>query len=210
MNANVSALYCAIVLGWGMTFCVAATSCGQEKNQTTQVAVLDIAEVFKKYKSFNDKLEAIKVEAKALKKASEDGEGGVGELVKQRAELQDREAEIYAESYQEVQAAVEKIADEYGILLVVRADTSQDVPSAGQFLSETESTDIEKERGSWKGLSRAEVIKRINSNVIYHKQLDLTRLVIKTLEKASNVSAAAGKCEHCGQSLKKMKELKPR
>ena len=81
-------------------------------------------------------------------------------------QLLNREAMIYYETYKTMQEVVTSIAQENGISLVLRYDSS-----------EIEST------------NRPEVIKGVNRTVVYHSRLDLTTLVSETMNKRT---ASAG------------------
>ncbi len=84
------------------------------------------------------------------------------------ADLLNREAKIYFETYQRMQSVVSSIANKHGISLVLRFD------------SETiEST------------NRAEVIKGVNRSVVYHRRLDLTNMVIREMN-PSQAQASSG------------------
>ena len=74
------------------------------------------------------------------------------------AELLNREARVYFETYNEMQALVEGMAKEYGLSLVLRFDSESINPN-----------------------NRNEVIKGVNRAVVFHRQLDLTTLVSKEL-----------------------------
>ena len=73
-------------------------------------------------------------------------------------DLLTRESQIYYSTYQEMQTAVAKIAQQYGISLVLRFDSEEIDPT-----------------------NRGEVIKGVNRAVVYHHKLDLTNMVIKAL-----------------------------
>ena len=72
------------------------------------------------------------------------------------AELLNREAQIYYATYQKMQSVVGKLAAEYGISLVIRFDGSDVNQSA-----------------------RPEVIKAVNRSVVFHRDIDITSMVIK-------------------------------
>ena len=80
-------------------------------------------------------------------------------------DLLNREAQIYYETYQQVQSTVANIASQYGISLVLRFDSEP--------INQT---------------NRGEVIKGVNRSVVYHHKLDLTNMVIRAL----NPQAAEG------------------
>jgi Skp family chaperone for outer membrane proteins len=76
-------------------------------------------------------------------------------------ELLNREAKIYFDTYQEMQAVVSSIANQHGISLVLRFDSDEIDP-----------------------MNRPEVIKGVNRAVVFHRRLDLTNLVIKQMNPA--------------------------
>lgn len=81
------------------------------------------------------------------------------------AELLNREARVYFETYREMQAVVEGMAKKYGLSLVLRFDSE-----------------------AINAKNRAEVIKGVNRAVVFHRELDLTSFVSKEL----NARMAAG------------------
>lgn len=74
------------------------------------------------------------------------------------AELLNREAGIYFETYQRMQGVLSEIASQHGISLVLRFD-SQEIDRA----------------------NREAVIKGVNRPVVFHRRLDLTNLVIQNM-----------------------------
>ena len=81
-------------------------------------------------------------------------------------DLLNQEAEIYFNTYTEMQEVVKSVAQQYGISLVLRFDSAA----------------IDK-------TSRPEVIKGVNRAVVFHHKLDLTKMVIKSM---SGATASAG------------------
>ena len=81
-------------------------------------------------------------------------------------ELLNREARIYFDTYTRMQQVVSTLAGEYNISLIIRFDSQAINPE-----------------------NRPEVIKGVNRNVVYQKNLDLTTMVI---EKMATVAAAPG------------------
>lgn len=154
------------------------------------VTVLDVAKVFEQNQAFSTKMEQIKTQATALKESIQERQRKiqqdamavqdleVGSETRNQRELEleqrqtalrtearqkeqdllNREAQIYYETYEAMQSVVTKVAQENNIALVLRYD----------------STPIDK-------TNRNEVIKGVNRTVVYHKQLDLTKLVSETL-----------------------------
>jgi Skp family chaperone for outer membrane proteins len=174
---------------------------GQDSsNETGIVAILDVAKVFKNYPPHEEKMSAIKQEADKLKaeiqtaqdKIRQDAmplqdlEPGTAERNQLEAELEqrqaslrvqarqseqdllNREAKIYYDTYQEMQRVVAGLAQKHSISLVLRFDSS-----------EFDST------------NRAEVIKGVNREVVFHQRLDLTKMVIQGMNGAS-ASADSG------------------
>ena len=158
----------------------------QEKGTSGLVTVLDVAKVFDQNPWFKQRMEAIKGEADALKSqitkqqeqirnealaiqnlevGSPDRNSKEREIEQRQADLRtsarqseqkllNREAEIYFETYNTMREVVSSIAQENGISLVLRYDSTEINPS-----------------------NRPEVIKGVNRTVVYHRQLDLTKLV---------------------------------
>lgn len=86
-------------------------------------------------------------------------------------DLLNREAQIYYDTYQQMQSVVSSLAAEYNITLVLRYDSTPIDP---------------KERG--------EVVKGVNRSVVYQRDLDLTQMVIERMAKTS--SAGMGQNIH--------------
>ena len=84
------------------------------------------------------------------------------------AELLNREARVYYDTYREMQAVVEGMAKEYGLSLVLRFDSESIDPN-----------------------NRNEVIKGVNRAVVFHRQLDLTKFVSDELNKRMSSAAAS-------------------
>ena len=78
------------------------------------------------------------------------------------ADLLNREAGIYYETYQQMQSIVGGLASQHGISLVLRFDSEQIDPT-----------------------NRTEVIKGVNRAVVYHRRLDLTTMVSKAMNTRS-------------------------
>ena len=178
---------------------VALSASVASAQQTGRVAILDVARVFKENASFDAKVKAIKAEADQLKvqiTAEQDRikaevlnlrgmEAGPkrnqmeADLEQQHtrlrtttrqseSELLNREARVYFETYGEMQAVVEGLAKEYGLSLVLRFDSESIDPN-----------------------NRNEVIKGVNRAVVFHRQLDLTKLVSDQLN--ARMAAAPAK-----------------
>ncbi len=151
------------------------------------VAVLDVAKVFKVNQGFDSEMKIIKNEAEGLKaKIQQDQEDikseamqisqyGAGTpernqmeaAVEQKqaalrtmarqaeADLLNREAKVYFDTYQKMKTVVSELSAKHGISLVVRYDGSPVNPD-----------------------NRPEVIKAVNRSVVYHRDIDLTNMVI--------------------------------
>jgi Skp family chaperone for outer membrane proteins len=82
------------------------------------------------------------------------------------ADLLNREAGIYYETYQQMQSIVGGLASQHGISLVLRFDSEQIDPA-----------------------NRTEVIKGVNRAVVYHRRLDLTTMVSKAMNSLAKASS---------------------
>lgn len=173
-----------------------------QEAQSGLVAILDVAKVFKQNQEFDSQMKAIKAEAETLKgqitqqqdaikaSAQKVTEYEIGspnrnkmelELEQQQtalrtkarqaeANLLNREARIYYETYQKMQGIVSSVAAQNGISLVLRFDSEKIDPT-----------------------NRAEVIKGVNRAVVYHRQLDLTKMVSNAMNGPSaQAQAPAG------------------
>lgn len=164
------------------------------------VAILDVAKVFKENQTFDSQMKAIKAEADRLKaKITQEQEAikaraqqvtqydlGSPERNKLEAELEqeqtalrtkarqaeadllNREARVYYETYQQMQTVVSSVAGANGISLVLRFDSEDIDPT-----------------------NRGEVIKGVNRAVVYHRQLDLTRMVATAMN-SQQANAGSG------------------
>ena len=174
-------------------FSLAGTLNAQNSNGG-MVAVLDVAKVFEGNEVFNNRMEAIKAEANQFKSEMEaeqvaiqqQAEGlktlnqGSPEFNSLQAELEqktatlrtkaqqtntallNKEAKIYYDTYQQMQTVVADLASKYNITLVIRWDSKPIDPA-----------------------KRDEVIKGVNRNIVYQKDLDLTSLVIDNMRAVS-------------------------
>lgn len=177
---------------------ITAQSEAQEKGTSGLVTVMDVAKVFDQNPWFKQRMEAIKGEADSLKAqittkqeqirnealsvqklevGSNERNNKEREIEQRQAELRttarqseqqllNREAEIYFETYKTMREVVTSIAQENGISLVLRYDSSEIDPS-----------------------NRPEVIKGVNRTIVYHRQLDLTKMVSEQMN-ARTASAA--------------------
>lgn len=73
-------------------------------------------------------------------------------------ELLTKEAQAYYETYQKMQQVVASMAEQHGIVMVLRFDSEEIDPT-----------------------NRGDVIKGVNRAVVYHKQLDITQEVIRAM-----------------------------
>lgn len=163
------------------------------------VAVLDVVKVFESNTVFNDRMNAIKAEAEQFKMQMEqqqaalqqkaaplkDYKPGSPEFNQLQAQLEqetaslrtqaqqtntellNREARIYFDTYVKLQQAVAELATQYNINLIIRFDSQPIDPD-----------------------NRGEVIKGVNRNIVYQKNLDLTSMVIEKMAAASATSAS--------------------
>ncbi len=155
------------------------------------VVVLDMNVVFESHGGFKSKMEKIKGEVvgyeeqlkgkgnalrseletlnatyKAGSPEHQAGEASLAErdaklgiqATQKRKQVADQQAQVYYDSYQEILASVRKVASQYNVSLVIRYD----------------SRDINRE-------DRNEVIRGINRNVIFQRDLDITDLVLADL-----------------------------
>ncbi len=79
-----------------------------------------------------------------------------------------REARIYYDTYSQMQSVVAAAAEKYGISLVVRFD-SQPIDAS----------------------NRGEVVKGVNRNVVFQKNLDLTSMVIERMGAPSSAGVGS-------------------
>ena len=151
------------------------------------VAVLDVAKVFKVNKNFDTEMKNIKQEADGLKaqiqqqqeaikseamqisqyEAGSPDRNKMEAAVEQKqaalrtsarqaeADLLNREAKVYFDTYTRMQSVVSELAAKHGISMVVRFDGADVDPTV-----------------------RPDVIKAVNRTVVYHKDIDLTNMVI--------------------------------
>ena len=157
-------------------------SFAQSESNQQLIAILDVSKVFRQDASFIETLQELKERAKQVKDGDFDSQQ---QREKAMAEVQQLESDAYAECYKRMSEVVASLAKQYGIKMVMRSDT--------------EVIDMK---------DRTEVIKKINSPIVYHYQLDLTNLVIKEMKKVSSVSItpeppAPNFCDQCGQKLSK-------
>jgi Skp family chaperone for outer membrane proteins len=174
----------------------------------TSVVVLDVALVFKSHARFKQRLDEVRREIDKLdgeytrdrqailsqgtrlsnfrsgspeykkiedRMARESAELRIKTFARKN-ELLEREGKIYHETYREIQSAVARVAERYNISLVARYDS--------------ESTEAD-DRGS--------VLKAINREVVYQRNLDITKLVIEQVN-SPTVAAAAGKASETSKN----------
>ena len=163
--------------------------------------MLDVAKVFKVNKNFDSEMKNIKTQAESLKSQIQQQqevikaeamkisqyEAGSSERNKMEADVEqkqaglrtsarqaeadllNREARVYYDTYMSMQKVVGDIAAKHNISLVVRYDGGRVDPA-----------------------SRPEVIKAVNRSVVFHRDIDLTNMVIEAMgprvaEAASNL-----------------------
>ena len=126
-------------------------------------------------KSITEQQEAIRSRAEGLSQyevGSAERNNMEAQLAQEQAALQtkarqaemdllNREAGIYYETYKNMQTVVERLAQKFGIALVLRFDSTEIDPT-----------------------NRPEVIKGVNRSVVYHSKLDLTKFVMEGLNPA--------------------------
>ena len=174
----------------GLLVALGSSVNGQEaQGQSGIVAVLDVAKVFKEHAQFNASMENIKgdiakfeEEFRGKRESLQNQIRALQNLVGQpefkteeaalarkeadlqieanqkRADILKQEAEIYYQTYNQVVQTVAKLSGTYGISLVIRYDSGP-----------IDQTD------------RPSVIKGVNRNVVFQRDLDLTSLVLAEL-----------------------------
>jgi Skp family chaperone for outer membrane proteins len=167
-----------------------------QETSSGMVAVLDVAKVFEDNIVFNQRMEAIKTEAEQFKAKMEAEQETIrreaerlneytpdstefkqleSQLEQRTATLRttarqtntamlNREAKIYYDTYTQMQEILATVAGEYNITLIIRFDS-----------------------GAIDATNRGEVVKGVNRNVVFQKNLDLTNMVI---ERMGSVSSA--------------------
>ena len=137
-------------------------SCSMASAQETSVtAILDVNKVLESMEEKSSKIKPIKKKIKVLRKA--DGGEETAEKIKA---LNQQQADILSERYHRITKVVDRIARAYNINLVHNFNSKKP-----------------------KSKSLQEVKSRISKNVIFHRQLDLTNLVIEKIkENNSTVS----------------------
>lgn len=182
-----------ILAALALSFLLGGASAAQDGSSGI-VAVLDVAKVFEGHKGHKAKMEAIKAEVTAFEEdfrtrraslqkqvqtlqtlvgqpnykeeeaalARKDADMTI-EANQKRADVINREAQMYYETYQDVYQTTIQLCQTYGITLVINYDSSEIDPN-----------------------SRESVIKGVNRNVVFQRDLDLTDLVIQTINARSN------------------------
>lgn len=180
MKSFVSSFALAVLVATSLTSGVSAQDGGI-------VAVLDVAKVFKVNKEFDTQMRDIKTQADGLKSQIQERqeaikteamqisqyEAGSPERNKMEAEVEqkqaalrtqarqaeadllNREARVYYDTYVKMQTVVGELATKHGISMVVRYDGASVDPA-----------------------SRPEVIKAVNRTIVFHRDIDLTSMVI--------------------------------
>ncbi|MCA9105823.1 MAG: OmpH family outer membrane protein [Pirellulaceae bacterium] len=177
---------------------VMATLCSNvavaQQNQGGIVAVVDIAKVFEAHAGHKAKMLQIEEEVKAFEAdfktqrqslntqiqalqalvgqpAYKEEEAKLARMDadltiqanQKRAEIINREAQVYYETYTDVYATVARLAQSYNITLVINYDSAEIDPT-----------------------NRDSIIKGVNRNVVFQRDLDLTELVIQQINAAGN------------------------
>ena len=180
--------YLALQLSVSMAFgflaaLVTSHTVNAQSNTSDKVTVIvNVAKVFEEDATFQAQLEKLKTQAKSINESDGDDEREILQL----------ETDAYVDCYLRMTSVIERLSDTYNINLVLRADT----------------TPIErKDAGTY---DRAAVMARINSSVVFHDKLDLTRLVIKNMKQDSETAPVSSGpkrtpkfCDQCGQKLVK-------
>ena len=180
MKSFVSSFALAVLVATSLTSGVSAQDGGI-------VAVLDVAKVFKVNKEFDTQMKSIKSQADGLKSQIQERqetikteamqisqyEAGSPERNKMEAEVEqkqaalrtqarqaeadllNREARVYYDTYVKMQTVVGELATKHGISMVVCYDGASVDPA-----------------------SRPEVIKAVNRTIVFHRDIDLTSMVI--------------------------------
>lgn len=178
-----------------ISFAVVLTVCiiGQQasaQQQTARIAVLDIAKVFDQHKQFNARMKAIKAEVEAYETkvnnerkklmSQKEAQGeldsssqeyqqietsiarAIAEIQVQnelkRKEMLQKETQVYYETHVQIQRLVGQMATQYNIALILNYDSEQITPK-----------------------DRMSVQRAVSNQIVYQKELDLTNLVIRTL-----------------------------
>ena len=171
----------------------------QAQESNGMVAVLDVARVFESNQLFNQRMDAIKVEAEQFKTSMEQQQAALkqkaaplsdytpgspefnqlqAQLEQESARLRtvaqqtntdllNREAKIYFDTYTKLQQVVNELAGQYNISLIIRFDSKPIDPD-----------------------NRGEVIKGVNRNIVFQKNLDLTSMVVEKMTAAAGTSAS--------------------
>ncbi len=171
-----------------------------QEGASGMVAVLDVAKVFEGNPVFKDRMKAIQTEAEQFKAKMEAEQNAIrleaeklGTFTPESAEYRqlesqleqrtatlrttarqtntdmlNREAKIYFDAYSQMQSVVTAAAAEYGISLVIRFDS-----------------------GPIDASNRGEVVKGVNRNVVFQKNLDLTSMVIERMGTTSSAGVGS-------------------
>ena len=160
-----------------------------QDGQAGIVAVLDVAKVFAGHKMHQAKMDAIKAEIEAFEQDFKERrqsfaaqvqtlQGLVGqpnykqeeaalarkeadmtiEANQKRVDIVNREAQVYYETYVNVAQTVTRVCQDYNITLVINYDSAEIDPN-----------------------NRESVIKGVNRNIVFQRDLDLTDLVLQTI-----------------------------
>jgi Skp family chaperone for outer membrane proteins len=190
---------CALLLSLPASL-VFAQSQNPQAAAGTRVALLDLGHILRNHPGYTAKREALKEKAKALsgqetnirkqlqneseklkefQPGSPDFKKHEADLAQhasdfqlqvklQRRELVEEEAKILYETYNEVQAVVDRLSQSYGFSLVIRFERDRMEPTDPDSIS----------RG-------------LMNPVVYHRNLDITDLVLQELKGASTADRRA-------------------
>lgn len=184
---HVKSLITTIALAVLAVSSFAPGAAAQDGGSGALVTVLDVAMVFKENKNFDTEMKKIKTEAESLKSQIQQQQEAIKAKAMQisqyeagssernemeatveqeqaalrtsarqaEAELLNREARVYFDTYTKMKSVVGNLAAKHNIALVIRFDG-----------------------GSVDPASRPDVIKAVNRSVVFHKDIDLTNMVI--------------------------------
>ncbi len=165
----------------------------------TDVVVIDVSKVFEEHVRFKQAMDVIKSDADAFnEKVGREGsriqelkeemkqhpKGSLEfkkleeqaslaeskirlEMARQRKAMVDREAQLYYETYLEVKQTVAAFANKHGIRLVQRYDSKPIDPT-----------------------KRESILQGVNNNVVFQKNLDITKIIIDQLNQKRTIGTA--------------------
>ncbi|MFK7765715.1 MAG: hypothetical protein AB8B55_00635 [Mariniblastus sp.] len=145
----------------------------EDEGRQQLTAILDVEKVMVEMTAFQKQLAAVKAEiekldSRILSKIGDANESEKAMFREQRSELAVREAKLTFSAYCELESAVKELAETHEISTVIRTDT-QDV----------DRTNLDQ------------VNKAIKRTVVFHRNLDLTRMVIKRINDKTRTDGAS-------------------